>query len=89
MKIDIEDFVRGHVENNNYTAISQTMTNRKYGAVFAVLDNLTPRPQYKIKVVKTDSLVCSNFIFWLLATYLMGKATELIQIQKFCFFEHP
>ena len=36
-----------------------------------------------------DSLECSNFIFWLLATYLMGKATELIQIQKFCFFENP
>ena len=36
-----------------------------------------------------DSLECSNLIFWLLATYLMGKATELIQIQKICFFEHP
>ena len=52
-KIDIEDFVLGHVENTNYTVISQTMTNREYAAVFAVLDNLTPRPQYKIKVVKT------------------------------------
>jgi len=45
--------VLGHVENTNYTLISQTMTNREYAAVFAVLRNLTPRPQYKIKVVKT------------------------------------
>jgi len=52
-KIDIEDFVRGYVENNNYTVISQTMTNKRYNAVFAVLRNLTPRPQYKIRVEKT------------------------------------
>ena len=36
-----------------------------------------------------DNLECSNFIFWLLATCLLGKATQLIQIQNFCFFEHP
>jgi len=45
--------VLGHVENSNYTVISQTMTNKYYLAVFAVLRNLTPRPHYKIKVVKT------------------------------------
>merc|ERR1719347_54063 len=53
IKIDIEDFVLGHVENNNYTVISQTMSNKWYHAVFAVLRNLTPRPQYKIRVEQT------------------------------------
>ena len=36
-----------------------------------------------------DHLESWNFFWYLLWPILMGKCSQLIQIQKFCIFEHP
>ena len=65
----------GHVENTNYTVISQTMTNKGYHAVFAVLDNLTPRPQYKIRV---DKIIAKLVLDWKITS--MSSNDTLISV---------